>query len=154
MRAIEKPSTVGLLPALDDMQGIPDARVGLGTGVPEVVERTEDVVVIAGRERELQERGIRSGRGPRNTRRSPPGWQPVFTQVPRRDHGGSQASKVQVRSWSRPAYNPDRRDNGARIFEKRDGKVPTTDRLNQPAAKLIEAKGSDHGPRCAGDQAA
>jgi len=45
VRAIEEPSTVGLLPALEDMQGIPDARVGLGTGVPEVVERTEDVLL-------------------------------------------------------------------------------------------------------------
>ncbi len=50
----------------DDMQGIADARVGLETGGPEVVERTENVVVVAGRERELQERRIRdlAGRAP------------------------------------------------------------------------------------------
>jgi hypothetical protein len=47
VRAIEEPSTVGLLPALDDMQGIADARVGLGTGVAEVVERTEDVTLTS-----------------------------------------------------------------------------------------------------------
>ena len=66
VRAIEEPSTVGLPPSFDDLAGIPDARVGLNTGVPEVVERTEDVVVIAGRERELQERRIRdlAGRAP------------------------------------------------------------------------------------------
>ena len=58
MCAIEKPSTVGLLPALDDMHGIADARVGLDTGVPEIVERTENVVVVARRKRELQERRI------------------------------------------------------------------------------------------------
>jgi hypothetical protein len=59
VRAIEEPSTVGLLPALDDMQGLADARVGLETCVPEVVECTENVVVVTGRERELQERRIR-----------------------------------------------------------------------------------------------
>lgn len=66
MRAIEEPSTIGLLPALDDMQGIADARIGLDTGVSEVVERTEDVVVVAGRKREFQERRIRdlAGRAP------------------------------------------------------------------------------------------
>src|ERR1700716_3200370 len=59
VRAVAEPSTVGLLPALDDMQGIADARVGLETCVPEVVERTENIVVVAGRERELQELRIR-----------------------------------------------------------------------------------------------
>ena len=34
-RIIEKPSTIGLRPALDDVHGIPDAHVGLNTGVPE-----------------------------------------------------------------------------------------------------------------------
>ena len=59
MRVIEEPSTIGLPPTLDDLHGIPDAHVGLNTGVPEVVERTEDVVAVAGREREFQERRIR-----------------------------------------------------------------------------------------------
>jgi hypothetical protein len=47
-------------------QGIADARIGLDTGVSEVVERTEDIVVVAGREREFQERRIRdlAGRAP------------------------------------------------------------------------------------------
>ena len=49
---------VGLLPALDDMQGLADARVGLETCVPGS-ECTENVVVVTGRERELQERRIR-----------------------------------------------------------------------------------------------
>ena len=66
MRAIEDPSTVGLLPALDDTHGIADARIGLDTGVSEVVERAKDVVVVARREREFQERRIRdlAGRAP------------------------------------------------------------------------------------------
>ena len=59
MRVIEEPATVGLSPALEEVQGIPDARVGLNPGVSEVIERTEDVVVVAGRERELQELRIR-----------------------------------------------------------------------------------------------
>src|SRR2546429_834480 len=57
--AIEKPSTVGLPLALDKVHGIADARVGPDTGVPEVVERTENVVMVAGRESELQERRCR-----------------------------------------------------------------------------------------------
>ena len=32
-RRIEQPSTIGLRPALDDVHGIPDAHVGLNTGV-------------------------------------------------------------------------------------------------------------------------
>ena len=56
VRGIEEPSAVGLAAALDEVQGIHGARVGLDTGVPEVVERTEDVVVVAGREGELEER--------------------------------------------------------------------------------------------------
>jgi hypothetical protein len=54
-RGIEDPSTVGLAAALDELQGFPSTRVGLMTGGPEVVERTEDVVVVAGRKRELEE---------------------------------------------------------------------------------------------------
>jgi hypothetical protein len=54
VRAIEEPSTVGLPPAFDKMHGIADARVRLDIGVPEVVKRTENVVMVAGRERELQ----------------------------------------------------------------------------------------------------
>ena len=67
---IKEPSTIGLPPALDDVHGIPDAHVGLNTGVSEVVERTEDVVVVAGRKRELQERRIRdlAGRKPSQER--------------------------------------------------------------------------------------
>ena len=66
MRVIEEPSTIRLPLALDDAYGIPNAHVRLNTSVPEVIERTEDVVVIAGRERELQERPIRdlAGREP------------------------------------------------------------------------------------------
>src|SRR5439155_3986362 len=44
---------------LDKVHGIADARVGPDTGVPEVVERTENVVMVAGRESELQERRCR-----------------------------------------------------------------------------------------------
>ncbi len=44
VRVIEEPSTAGLLPALDDMQRIAHARIGLDTGVSEVVERTKYVV--------------------------------------------------------------------------------------------------------------
>jgi hypothetical protein len=55
VRAIEEPSTVGLPPAFDQMHGIADARVGLDIGLPEVVERTENVVMVARRKRELQE---------------------------------------------------------------------------------------------------
>jgi len=59
VRPIEKPSTVGLSPALNKMHGIAHPRVGLDIGAPEVVERPENVVMVAGRERELQERRIR-----------------------------------------------------------------------------------------------
>src|SRR6202044_424557 len=70
VRVIEEPSTIGLPAVFDDVQGIPDTRVGLNTGLPEVVERTKDIVVIAGRERELQERRIRdlAGREPSQER--------------------------------------------------------------------------------------
>jgi hypothetical protein len=72
VRAIEEPSTVGLLPAVHDMQGLADACVGLETCVPEIVECTENVVVVTGRERELQERRIRdlAGRAPSEEPRS------------------------------------------------------------------------------------
>ena len=59
MRIIEKPSTIGLPPPLDDLHGIPDALVRLIAGVPEVVKRTEDIIVVSRRERELQERRVR-----------------------------------------------------------------------------------------------
>lgn len=56
---IEDPSPVRPAFAFEDAHGIADARVGrnmvVNTGGPEVVERTEDVVMVAGRERELQE---------------------------------------------------------------------------------------------------
>ena len=66
VRVIEEPSTIGLPPALDDAHGISQTYVGLNTGVPEVVERSEDVVVVAGRERKRQECLIRdlTGREP------------------------------------------------------------------------------------------
>lgn len=54
-RGIEDPSTVGLAAALDEMEGIADASFGLKTSDPEVVESTEDVVMVAGRKRELEE---------------------------------------------------------------------------------------------------
>src|SRR6202042_2719003 len=42
--AIEKPSTVGLPPALDDTNGIADAGIGRPARVPQVVERAQNVV--------------------------------------------------------------------------------------------------------------
>ena len=70
VRGIEDPSTIGLPLALDEVQGIAEASFGVMTGGPEVVERTEDVVVVTRRERELQERRIRdlSGREPSEQR--------------------------------------------------------------------------------------
>ena len=53
--SIEEPSTVGLPPALDEMHGSADVRVRLEIGVRKVVERTENVVMVALPERELQE---------------------------------------------------------------------------------------------------
>src|SRR5690242_14155477 len=66
VRVIEKPAAVSLPPALDNLQSIADARVGPDAGGLEVVERTQNVVVVAGREREFQERRIRhlAGRTP------------------------------------------------------------------------------------------
>jgi hypothetical protein len=66
VRVIEEPSAVALPAALDDLQGIADACIGWGTGGSEVVERTQDVVVVAGREGEFQEPRIRdlTGRAP------------------------------------------------------------------------------------------
>src|SRR5262249_54774745 len=63
---IKEPSTVDLPPVLDDVQSIRDARVWLKTCVSKVVERTKDVVAIAGWEGERQERPIRglAGREP------------------------------------------------------------------------------------------
>ena len=53
VRSIEEPAAIGLPPALDELQGVVHAWVGLDAGGPEVVERAEDVVVVARREREL-----------------------------------------------------------------------------------------------------
>jgi hypothetical protein len=66
VRVIEEPSTGGLPSTLDEVQSIPDAHVWMNTVVPRVVERTEDVIVVTGRERELQERRVRdlAGREP------------------------------------------------------------------------------------------
>jgi hypothetical protein len=46
---LKEPSTIGLPPALDDVHGIPDAHVGLNTGVPEVVERSSQSTVFMAR---------------------------------------------------------------------------------------------------------
>ncbi len=64
---IEEPAAIGLLAALQEMQCIGEARIGLeiiwilpaglNGGGSEVIQRAENVVVIAGREREVS--GIR-----------------------------------------------------------------------------------------------
>jgi hypothetical protein len=54
---VEEPSGVGLTLALDEVHGICNAWIGRKTGVPEVVERTENVVVVAGGECEVQNAG-------------------------------------------------------------------------------------------------
>jgi hypothetical protein len=70
VRIVEEPSTIGLPPARDEMHGIPDPHVRRNTRFCEVIERTEDLVVVAGWERELQERRIRdlAGREPSEER--------------------------------------------------------------------------------------
>ena len=74
MRAIEQPSPVRLLPILHDSHRVAHARIGLHTGVSEVVERAQNVVVIAGRIGKYQECGICSLAG---------GAPPVQTLAPR-----------------------------------------------------------------------
>src|SRR5215469_4928552 len=63
---IEEPSTVALAFALEDVQRIGHARILLDTGVSEVVERTEDVIVIPRRKGKFQEFQVRelAGREP------------------------------------------------------------------------------------------
>jgi hypothetical protein len=56
VRALKEPAPVGLLPARHELHGLAHARVGRDTRAPEVVERTENVVMVAGREGELAER--------------------------------------------------------------------------------------------------
>ena len=55
MRVVEEPAAVGLPLGHDEVHGICDAFVGWKTGVSEVVEGAENVVVVTGRESEFQE---------------------------------------------------------------------------------------------------
>ena len=59
----EEPAAVGLALAFNELDRFGHARVGLPTGCAEIIERAEDVVVVAGRESELEEFGIRDFAG-------------------------------------------------------------------------------------------
>jgi hypothetical protein len=66
VRVVEKPSSIRLACALDNLQRVEDARIRVRTGVSEVIERAEYVVVISGWKCEFQEFGIchLTGRAP------------------------------------------------------------------------------------------
>jgi hypothetical protein len=65
-RRVREPSAVGLPFTFDEMHGITDPCVGLDIGFPKIVERAENVVMVARRERQLQESRIEqpAGRAP------------------------------------------------------------------------------------------
>ena len=55
---VEEPAAVGLALAFNELDRFGHARVGLPTGCPEIIERAENVVVVARRESEFEEFGI------------------------------------------------------------------------------------------------
>jgi len=55
---IKKPAAVGLALGLDHLNSLPHARAGARVGAPEIIERAEDVVVVARGESEFEELGV------------------------------------------------------------------------------------------------
>lgn len=58
VRLIDKPASIGLLPGFDRAHRLGHARVGHSGGGPEAFERAENVIAVAWRKFEIQERRI------------------------------------------------------------------------------------------------
>ena len=58
VRAIEQPSAISLLLTLEDADGLAHSGIGLRTGIPEIIERAKNVIVVSRWKREFQETRI------------------------------------------------------------------------------------------------